>query len=70
MQFGVRAAPVSRPAPVAPDHRTRPRPYDGGGHRTNRHGNRHPSDDKVESRVVFCRCPQRRSVLGANARAV
>jgi hypothetical protein len=26
-----------------------PRPYDRGDHQTNRHGNRHPSDDEVES---------------------
>jgi hypothetical protein len=39
MQFGVRAAPVSRPAPV--------RPYDGGG--TTKLIATHPSDDEVES---------------------
>jgi hypothetical protein len=50
MQFGVRAAPVSRPAPVAPGPSDpSPAPTMVGGHRTNRHGNRHPSDDEVES---------------------
>jgi hypothetical protein len=39
------AGPRRRPRTIGPV----PRPYDGGGHQTNRHGNRHPSDDEVES---------------------